>query len=110
MSNDIAATGNAPVAANSAAIIAHIGATIRVHPDWGDDNPANGTDPLYGIPLNIVHGNSTTKVNVAIDNYPAAPPIMTAKPVTVRTMAAVPRRNSGMLPMDRVEACIRRPS
>ncbi len=61
---------NAPVATNSAAIIAHIGATIHLHPDWGADSPANGDDPLYGIPVNIVHGNSTAKVNVIIDNYP----------------------------------------
>ena len=60
---------SAPVAANSAAIIAHIGSSIHLHPDWGDDNPANGDSPLYGIPVNIVHGNSTTKVNVSIDNY-----------------------------------------
>jgi len=61
---------NAPVAANSAAIIAHIGASTPLHPDWGADSPANGDDPLYGIPVNIVHGNSTAKVNVIIDNYP----------------------------------------
>ena len=61
---------NAPVAANSASIISHIGTSIRLHPDWGADNPANGDDPLYGIPVNIVHGNSTAKVNVTIDNYP----------------------------------------
>jgi autotransporter-associated beta strand protein len=61
---------NAPVAANSAAIIAHIGASIHVHPDWGADSPANGNDPLYGIPFNVVHGNSTASVNVIIDNYP----------------------------------------
>ncbi|HSZ54099.1 MAG TPA: IPT/TIG domain-containing protein [Tepidisphaeraceae bacterium] len=61
---------NAPVAANSGAIIAHIGASIRLHPDWGADNSANGTSPLYGIPYNVVHGNSTAKVNVIIDNYP----------------------------------------
>src|SRR4029077_14547758 len=47
----------APVAANSAAIISHIGAAIHVHPDWGPDNPANGSAPLYGIPFNVVHGN-----------------------------------------------------
>jgi hypothetical protein len=73
---------NAPVAANSAAIIAHIGGSIKIHPDWGADNPANGNSPLYGIPYNIVHGNSTTKINVTIDNYPgesdiAAVPIPT---------------------------------
>ncbi|HEY2759579.1 MAG TPA: IPT/TIG domain-containing protein, partial [Pirellulales bacterium] len=61
---------NAPLVANSAAIISHIGASIKMHPDWGDDNPANGTAPLYGIPVNVVHGNSTAKVNVSIDNYP----------------------------------------
>ncbi len=60
----------APVAANSAAIIAHIGTTVTIHPDWGDDNPANGSSPLYGIPYNVVHGNSTAKINVIIDNYP----------------------------------------
>ncbi|HEY1788987.1 MAG TPA: IPT/TIG domain-containing protein [Verrucomicrobiae bacterium] len=61
---------NAPVATNSAAIIAHIGGTVRIHPDWGSDSPANGNSPLYGIPYNVVHGNSTAKINVIIDNYP----------------------------------------
>jgi hypothetical protein len=54
----------APVASNSAAIIAHIGSTIHLHPDWGEDSPANGSDPLYGIPVNIVHGNSIAKTSV----------------------------------------------
>src|SRR5438445_2192763 len=57
---------NAPVAANSGSVIAHIGSTIKIHPDWGDDNPANGSAALYGIPFNVVHGNSTAKVNVVI--------------------------------------------
>jgi autotransporter passenger strand-loop-strand repeat protein len=61
---------NAPVAANSAAIIAHIGTSTRLTPNWFADNPANGSDPLYGMPINIVHGNTTAKVNVTIDNYP----------------------------------------
>jgi IPT/TIG domain len=61
---------NAPVATNSAAIIANIGVSAQVLPDWGVDNPANGASPLYGIPYNVVHGNSTAKVNVVIDNYP----------------------------------------
>jgi hypothetical protein len=61
---------NAPVAANSAAIIANIGASTRITPDWGADDPADGNSPLYGIPFNFVHGNSTAKVNVIIDNYP----------------------------------------
>jgi autotransporter-associated beta strand protein len=61
---------NAPVAANSAAIIANIGDSVTIHPDWGEDNPANGKSPLYGIPYNVVHGKTTAKVNVSIDNYP----------------------------------------
>jgi hypothetical protein len=61
---------NAPVVTNSAAIIAHIGGGTHFHPDWGTDSPANGNSPLYGIPYNVVHGNSTAKINVTIDNYP----------------------------------------
>ncbi|EEF58976.1 IPT/TIG domain-containing protein [Pedosphaera parvula] len=61
---------NAPVATNSAAIIANIGTSALVTPGWGVDNPANGASALYGIPYNVVHGNSTAKVNVVIDNYP----------------------------------------
>jgi hypothetical protein len=61
---------NAPVAANSAAIIAHIGASTRLTPDWYADNPANGSSPLYGIPFSVVHGNSAAKISVTIDNYP----------------------------------------
>ena len=60
----------APVATNSAAIITRIGSSVPVHPDWGEDNSTNGTSPLYGIPYNVVHGNSTTKINITIDNYP----------------------------------------
>jgi hypothetical protein len=60
----------APVATNSAALITRIGGTIKIHPDWGEDSSANGSDPLYGIPYNVVHGNSTAKINVIIDNYP----------------------------------------
>jgi hypothetical protein len=62
---------NAPVAANSAAIISHIGTSIKVHPDLGYDSPLNGAAPIYGIPYNVVHGNSVTKVNVIIDGYPS---------------------------------------
>jgi hypothetical protein len=61
---------NAPVAANSAAIIAHIGTSTRLTPNWYADDPGNGSSPLYGIPYNVVHGNSAAKVNVIIDNYP----------------------------------------
>jgi hypothetical protein len=78
---------NAPVAANSAAVIAHIGSSIGIHPDWGADSSSNGSSPLYGIPFNVVHSNApgTTKVNVIIDNYPGesdvVPVPMPANPV-----------------------------
>ena len=62
---------NAPVAANSAAImnniITHYG-DGRLHPDFGQDYGTS--QDLYGIPYNIVHGNSTPKVSVVIDAYP----------------------------------------
>src|SRR5579872_2884493 len=61
---------NAPVAANSATIIQHIG-SVPIHPDLGYDNPSYGDAPLYGIPINTVHGNSVSKVNVIIDGYPS---------------------------------------
>jgi autotransporter passenger strand-loop-strand repeat protein len=61
---------NAPLASNSAQIIAHIGVNTRLTPDWYADNPANGSAALYGIPFNVVHGNSTAKISVKIDNYP----------------------------------------
>jgi autotransporter passenger strand-loop-strand repeat protein len=60
---------NAPVAANSASIIANIGASTRLTPNWGAADPTS-SNPLYGMPINIVHGNSTARVNVIIDNYP----------------------------------------
>src|ERR1700691_4119824 len=60
---------NAPVATNSSAIISHIGSSITIHPDWGDDSSSNTNDPLYGIPFNVVHGNSVKPVNVVIDGY-----------------------------------------
>jgi hypothetical protein len=63
----------APVDPNSPAMIALIGASTRVTPDWGA-NPNNlfTQEKLYGIPVNIVHGNSVhvTPTNVVIDNYP----------------------------------------
>jgi adhesin/invasin len=62
---------NAPVAANSAAIINHIGAAINIHPDVGYDSPAYGDATLYGIPFTVVHGNTVPKVNVIIDGYPS---------------------------------------
>jgi hypothetical protein len=56
----------APVATNSDAIINRIG-NNRFHPDFGQDYRAG--DPLYGIPYNVVHGNSMPKVHVVIDAY-----------------------------------------
>jgi hypothetical protein len=69
---------NAPVATNSASIIAAIGGSTKIHPDWGTDSPTNGASPLYGIPYNIVHGNSTAKISVIIDNYPGESNIVPA--------------------------------
>jgi hypothetical protein len=62
---------NAPVAANSAAIMNNIVSTYgngRLHPDFSEDT--NTTADLYGIPYNVVHGNSTPKTQVVIDWYP----------------------------------------
>lgn len=56
---------NAPVAANSAALVASIGASSPLHPDFGTvmGNTWNG------IPYNVVHGNSQAKINVEITSY-----------------------------------------
>src|SRR5262245_33259183 len=64
---------NAPVASNSDAIIANIiaksgGVDGRLHPDFGQDDRIH-TD-LYGIPINVVHGNSMAWTPVKIDAYP----------------------------------------
>jgi hypothetical protein len=61
---------NAPVAANSAAILNNITTTYgdgRLHPDFGQDYQSHSD--LYGIPYNVVHGNSTPAVHVVIDAY-----------------------------------------
>jgi hypothetical protein len=63
---------NAPVAAGSAAIMNNILTTYgngQLHPDFGQDSQTPDA-ALYGIPYNVVHGNSTAKVHVVIDNYP----------------------------------------
>ena len=41
----------------------------RFHPDFGQDYQL-ASNPLYGIPYNVVHGNSTAKIQVVIDAYP----------------------------------------
>jgi hypothetical protein len=76
----------APVAANSASIIAAIGGSVKFHPDWGADNPTNGTMPLYGIPYNVVHGNTTAKISVIIDDYPSESDIV---PTPIPTNAVI---------------------
>src|SRR6202011_2775876 len=62
---------NAPVASNSTAIINNIislqGSNGRLHPDFGQDY--QNSNDLYGIPYNVVHGNSTLKIHVVIDAY-----------------------------------------
>src|SRR5262249_11881591 len=61
---------SAPVAANSAAVINNIitlSGNGRFHPDFGQDTQTN--NPLYGIPFNVVHGNSQPNVHVVIDDY-----------------------------------------
>src|SRR5262249_3335426 len=61
---------SAPVATNSTAIMNNIISLYgdkRFHPDFGQDT--RGSNPLYGIPFNIVHGNSQPKVHVVIDDY-----------------------------------------
>ncbi len=63
---------SAPVAPNSAAIMGNIISLYgngHFHPDFGQDTQSN--NPLYGIPFNVVHGNSVAKVNVVIGAYPS---------------------------------------
>jgi hypothetical protein len=76
---------NAPVATNSTAIINNIISSSsdgRLHPDFGQYY-GTGAD-LYGIPFNVVHGNSTPRVSVVIDAYPGESDIVSAPiPATV---------------------------
>lgn len=61
---------NAPVAANSAAVMNNIVAVYgnnRFHPDFGE--VTGGANDLYGIPFNVVHGNSTPKISVVLGIY-----------------------------------------
>lgn len=62
---------SAPVAANSAAVMNAITTTFgngRLHPDFGQDY--RDSSDLYGIPYNLVHGNSVAKTHVVVDGYP----------------------------------------
>lgn len=61
---------NAPVAANSAAVMNNIVAAYgnnRFHPDFGE--VTGGTSDLYGVPFNVVHGNTTPKISVVLGIY-----------------------------------------
>jgi hypothetical protein len=61
----------APVATNSTAIMTNIIAKYgngRFHPDFGQDYRL-ASNPLYGIRYNVIHGNSTAKIQVVIDAY-----------------------------------------
>ena len=61
---------NAPVASNSTAIINNIVSLYgdgQLHPDFGQDTQTS--NPLYGIPYNIVHGNTQQRLHVVIDDY-----------------------------------------
>src|SRR5437667_6256280 len=61
---------SAQVASNSAAIINNIISLYgdgRFHPDFGQDT--QGSNPLYGIPFNVVHGNTLLKVHVVVGAY-----------------------------------------
>jgi hypothetical protein len=60
----------APVATNSATVMSNIVAKYgngRFHPDFGQDTQS--ANDLYGIPYNVVHGNTTARVGVVIDDY-----------------------------------------
>ncbi len=62
---------SAPVAGNSGAIINNIVTHYgdgRLHPDFGQD--AHAAVDLYGIPYNVVHGNSSPLTMVVLDAYP----------------------------------------
>jgi hypothetical protein len=61
---------DAPVAPNSVAVMNSIISTFgdgHLHPDFGEDS--YNTNPLYGIPYNVVHGNTITPTSIVIDNY-----------------------------------------
>src|SRR3954467_8789657 len=61
---------NAPTAANSGAVMNYLTSRYGddlLHPDFSQD--AHTHDPLYGIPYNVVHGNSTPKTAFVIDSY-----------------------------------------
>jgi hypothetical protein len=61
---------DAPTAANSGAVMSYLIGRYgdgRLHPDFSQDTHTH--DDLYGIPYNVVHGNSTPTTSVVIDSY-----------------------------------------
>ncbi|MBI3411902.1 MAG: IPT/TIG domain-containing protein [Planctomycetes bacterium] len=70
---------SAPLASNSTAIINNIITKYgdgRLHPDFGQDY--HTAADLYGIPYNVVHGNSTAKTTFVIDAYPGESDVIAA--------------------------------
>ena len=63
---------SAPVAPNSAAIMNNIislnGSDGLLHPEFDNQNTSSSST-LYGIPYNVVHGNTQPKVQVVIGSY-----------------------------------------
>src|SRR5207248_1000684 len=60
----------APAAVNSAAVMSNLTTLYgngRLHPDFGQDTQTAAD--LYGIPYNVVHGNTQPFVPVVIDAY-----------------------------------------
>jgi hypothetical protein len=86
----------APVASTSAAImsniISHYG-NGHFHPDFGQDT--HSSNPLYGIPFNIVHGNTQTKVHVVIGAYASESDIQDA-PITVNAVLEGDNQNGAV--------------
>ncbi|OAI48663.1 hypothetical protein AYO44_06785 [Planctomycetaceae bacterium SCGC AG-212-F19] len=83
---------NAPVASNSSNVINHISAATnnaRLFNDFYHDSQ-NTSQVLYGIPITIVHGNTTAKVNVVIDNYPSESDLDPTKPASQHLGWAAP--------------------
>ena len=60
------------MASNSTAIINNIISLYgdgQFHPDFGQDTQSS--NPLYGIPFNVVHGNTQPKIHVVVDDIRA---------------------------------------
>lgn len=70
---------SAPVAANSVAVMNHLASVYgddHIRADFSQDDDDHA--PLYGIPYNVVHGNTAAKVSVVIDAYQAESDVVPA--------------------------------